>query len=110
VPAHEGRRRGRLGVVGVGGRRPRHLEQLPSQRQILLAPVVGQQSVVSDAVQSGGQHVQQEAADELAGGRGHGLVAGAALGPVIPSPEGHAAVVEADQAPIGDGDPVRVAR
>ncbi len=45
---------------------------------------VGQQSVVPEAVEAARQHVQQEAAHELVRRERHGLVAGAALGSVVP--------------------------
>ena len=50
------------------------------------------------------QDVEEEAADELAGGEGHVLVAGAPLGPVVLPFEGDAMVVETDQTAVGDGD------
>ena len=37
--------------------------------------VVGEQSVVTDAVEACGQHVDEKAPDELVRGQGHGLVA-----------------------------------
>jgi len=45
----------------------RRVQQLPSQRQILPARGIGEQAVVSDAVEAGGQDVDQETADELVG-------------------------------------------
>jgi hypothetical protein len=36
--------------------------------------VIGEQAVVADAVEAGGQHVDEEAPDELGRGQGQGLV------------------------------------
>nr|DAE47901.1 MAG TPA: hypothetical protein [Caudoviricetes sp.] len=56
-----------------------------------------------------GQHMEQEAAHEFAGFEGHGLVAGASLRKVVRPAERHAALIEGDEALVGDGDAVRVA-
>jgi hypothetical protein len=55
------------GAVGVTGRIlwRRYVEQLTRSREVLGAPAVGEETVVSDAVKSVGQDVDQEAADEL---------------------------------------------
>lgn len=52
---------------------------------------------MADAVETTGQHVQQEAAHELIGAERHGLVAGTAFGPVILVPERDALLIEGDQ-------------
>ena len=57
-----------------------------------------------------GQDVQQEAADELGRRERHGRVAAWSLDPVVLDPEGHARSVGGDQAAVGDGDAVGVAR
>ena len=71
---------------------------------------LAKQAVVADAVEACGQHVDEEAADELVGGERHHLVAIAAFDPVVLPLEGDAVVVERDQAAVGDGDAVGVAR
>ena len=55
------------GAVGVTGRIlwRRDVEQLTRAGKVLGAPAVGEETVVSDAVKSVGQDVDQEAADEL---------------------------------------------
>src|SRR5882757_10975495 len=65
-----------------------HPEQFPDPRDIGLAACSGQQAVMADAVESVGQHVDQEAADELVGGQPHDLLAIAVLDPVILPAEG----------------------
>jgi hypothetical protein len=70
---------------------------------------VGEQTVVTDAMEAAGQHMQQEAAHELAGFTRHGLVAGASRCTVFLPAEGDAAFIECDQALVGDRDAVRIA-
>ena len=68
----------RLGIWGIGGgdviARLCVCEQLSSPRDIAGARAAGQQPVVADAVESGRQDVDEEAADELAGGERHELL------------------------------------
>ncbi len=54
--------------------------------------------------------MQQEAAHELAGLERHRLVARGTLDAVVLPAEGDAALVERDEAAVGDGHAVRVAR
>jgi len=65
---------------------------------------------MTDTVETVGQDVDQEAADELIGVERHKLVASVALGPVILPFEGHALAVEGDEAAVGNSNAVRVAR
>src|SRR5712692_365626 len=60
-----------------------------------------EQAEVTDLDEAGGQDVQQEAADELVGGKGGTL---AVLGS-----EGDAAILEGNEALVGDADAVGVA-
>ena len=58
--------RGRIGsdVFGLGRRRS-DVEQLAGEREVVGLHAARQQTVVADAVEALGQHVDQEAADEL---------------------------------------------
>src|SRR5271157_4525029 len=85
-------------------------EQLAGARKVGHAVAVGEQAVVTDAMQALGQHVYQEAPDELMRGQRHDLVAGGAVGAIILVSEGHPPVVAGDQSMIGDGDAVGVTR
>ena len=91
--------------AGDGAKSPARALQRPG------AAAVGEDAEVADAVQPGGQDVEQEAADELVDGDGGGAVARLALLRPCPLsvPEGHALAVEGDDAAIRDGDPVGVA-
>src|SRR5215468_4677049 len=85
-------------------------EQLTGAGDVVGASAFGEQAVVADAVQAFGQHVDEEAADELVGGERHALVSIAALDAVILPLEGDAALVAGDRAAVGDGHAVGVAR
>ena len=63
---------------------------------------------MSDAVETVGQDVDQEAADELVGVKRHKLVASVELGPVILPFESHALAVEGDEPAVGNSDTVGV--
>ncbi len=65
---------------------------------------------MADTVEAGRQHMNEEAADELVCGEGHGLVPRASLGPIILVFESHVAGLAGDQPAVGDGDAVGVAR
>jgi hypothetical protein len=68
---------------------------------------VGKEPEVSNANQTTGQDVKQEAAQELMGGNGHDLLL-AAVGIISPA-EGDAIVFEGHEAMVGDGDAMGVA-
>src|ERR1700751_938977 len=60
---------GGVDVLGAGGfgLRSRDVEQLPRSREVMLALAFGEESVVTDAMETGREHVDKKAADELAG-------------------------------------------
>ena len=62
------------------------------------ARAIGEQAVVTDAVEAAGQHVDEEAADELVGRQCHDLLPVPALGAVVLPPEDDAGVVAGDEA------------
>src|SRR5215469_15020435 len=96
------------GISGCILWRP-YVEQLTGSREVLGARGVGEETVVTDAMEPVGQHMDQEAADKLVGVERHQLVASGGLGPVILPFEDHALAVEGDEPAIGNGNPVRVA-
>src|SRR5260370_7550753 len=73
-----------LGFGGAGGlvRRHagRHGEQFAGARDVGRAMAIGEQSIVTDAMHALGQHMHEEAADELVGSQRHALL------PPPPSP------------------------
>src|ERR1700757_403063 len=83
-----------------------HGEQIAGACDIGRTVAVGEQAIVSDAVEAVRQDVDEEAADELVGGEPNRLVAGAAVGTIILVPEGDAVLVEGDEPAVGDGDAV----
>ena len=72
--------------------------------------VVGEESVVTDAVEATGQDMHEKAPDELVGGQGHGLIAITRLGTIVLPLEGDTAFIAGDQPAVADGDPMGVAR
>lgn len=85
------------------------MQQLTHLCETGAAHRVGEQPVVTDPMETTGQHMKQEAAHEFAGFEDHGLVAGASLRTVVLPAERDATLIEGDQALVGDGDAVRVA-
>ena len=87
------------------GRR-RHVEQFAHRGKVLRLHAARQQAVVTDAMEALRQHMEEEAADELGRVERHGLVPAGPLDPVVLDLERDAALVGADQAPVGDRDAV----
>ena len=87
-----------------------HGEQIAGACDIGRTVAIGEQAIVSDAMEAVWPDVDEEAADELVGGERHRLGAGAAVGTIILVPEGDAVLVEGDEPAVGDGDAVGVAR
>ena len=85
-------------------------EQLARSRDVGGTVGFGKQPVVANAVKALGQDVDQEPADELVGCERHRPVASRAIEPVILVLESDAVLVGRDEAAIGDGDAVGVAR
>src|SRR5712664_722700 len=85
-------------------------EQLTDACNILGTGWAGQQAVVTDAVKARWQDMHQEAADELVGIERHHSVSLPPFEAVVLPLEGDALVIERDQAAVGDGDAMGVAR
>ena len=104
----------RLVVIegGTGGSAFRfyNRQQLTRAGDVGGARAFGEQAVVADAVRAFWQHVDEEAADELVCGERHALVSIAAFDPIVLPLEGDALLVAGDQAAVGDGHAVGVAR
>jgi transposase len=84
-------------------------QQLPDLRDIGRAVAIPIEPIMSDAVLASGQHVDQEPANELICGQGHGGAAACAFEAIVLDAEGDPARVETDQSAVGNGDPVGVA-
>jgi len=100
-----------FGAVALAARRSwvGYAEKPAGQCDIVGPIGIGEEAVVTDAMEPVGQHVDQEAADELVGVQCHKLVAGVGLCPVVLPFERHARAVEGDEPAIGNSDPVSVA-
>src|SRR5436190_8371400 len=82
----------------------------PAGQCNVVGPVgISEEAVVTDAMKSVGQDMDQEAADELVGVERHKLIASVALGPVILPYERDALAVEGDKPAIGNSSTVCVA-
>src|ERR1019366_5593680 len=82
-------------------------EQFLRPGQALFAEAIREQSVVADAHEAFGQHVEEEAAQELGCLELHHALP-AAVGIILPA-EADLLSVEADEAVVGDGDAMGVA-
>jgi hypothetical protein len=102
-------RRRRIDFDRLLSRRRCQSEEFAHPRDRLGAVRAGKQAVVADAMEAFGQHVDQEAADELADVERHRGVAAGSLDPVVLDLERDAVLVDRDQAAVRDGDAVRVA-
>ena len=88
-----------------------------AEGELLLSVAAGEEPEVADAVEVAGQDMEQEASDELLGGKGHGLeaVVMAVVAPaeadlsVVAPAEADLSVVDGEEAVVGDGDAVGVA-
>ena len=106
----ESRRLGGIGCLICLSLGRWHGEQLACLRDVVGAGAIGEQTVVTNAMEAGGQHMDEEATDELIGCERHCFVPIASFDPIVFPLESDALVVERDQSPVGDGDAVGVAR
>jgi hypothetical protein len=97
-------------LLGIGGGARAGFEKLARLGDALLAAAAGEEAVMTDAMEGLGQDVGEETADELGDRKGHRRVAARALDPVVLDLEGDARRIGGDQAAVGDGDAVGVAR
>jgi hypothetical protein len=71
---------------------------------------ISEQAIMADAVEPAGQHVDEEAADELVDRECHHLAPLVLIGAVILPFESDAGIIEPDEATVVDGDTMGVAR
>src|SRR5215471_980577 len=98
-------------IFGVIARRSRvgYGEEPAGQCNVVGPFGIGEEAVVTDAMKSVGQDMDQEAADELVGVERHKLIASVALGPVILPFESDALAGEGDEPAVGNRSAVCVA-
>ena len=94
-------------LLRLGSRRD-DTEQRASRCDALGAVGGRKEAVVADAVEALGQHVQQEAPDELVRVQPHRLPAARAVGAIVLPAERNRGVVGCNEAAVRDGDTVRV--
>jgi len=93
------------GGVGLAGRLD--LKQVVHAREGLASVALGEEAVVTDAVEAVGEDVEKKAADERVRGKPHDAAATAAA--IIFVGERHVIVVDGDEPRIGDRCAMRVA-
>ena len=86
------------------------LRKLARSGDVLGPAAIGEQAVMADAVEPAGQHVGGQAAGELVDGECHHFGPLSLTGAVVLPLEGGPGNIECDEAAVGDGDTVRVAR
>ena len=91
-----------LGGFGFSGFRGLLSEQFSALCEFLTAVPIGEQSVMADAGELRGQHVQEKPSQELIGIELHDFLS-VAIGIVAPA-KAHGFAVKRDQAVIGDGN------
>src|SRR3954465_4737035 len=98
----------RIGELGQHRHRRWRRRQEPAAHGELGRPApVAEQAVVTDALETVGQDVQQEAPEKLVGPKRHHLLT--VMMPVVLPAEGDAAVLDPDQPAVGNSDAVGVA-
>src|SRR6516164_160365 len=100
-----------FGGIGLPARRGRagYAEEPAGQCNVVGPVGIGEEPVVTDAMKSVGQDMDQEAADELVGVERHQLIASVALGPVILPFESDAREGEGDDPGVDNSSTVCVA-
>src|ERR1700687_5857124 len=95
--------------MAIGWRRG-HSQQASTERELVGAMAVGQQPVVTNTMKDIRQYVQEEAAHELAVRDPHDFALGPVTVPILLPAEADMGFIDVEQATIGDGDPMGVAR
>jgi hypothetical protein len=90
----------------AGSRVVSKAQEPPAKGKLLSALAIGEESTVSDSHESLGEDVEEESPEEFHGIEGHGALL-VALSVVLPG-EADVAVLEGEEALVGDRDPVGV--
>ena len=90
----------RVGVTGRVDRRWGQVQELTRGFHRFGATAAGEQAIVTDAVETLGEDVAEEAADKLADAERHGGVAAGSFDPIVLDLECDASLVERDQTAI----------
>jgi hypothetical protein len=82
------------------------LHELPAQSELLCPIAIGEEAEISNTLESVGKDVKQEPTDEFVSAKRHRLVA-VAIAIILPA-KLNLAVIDIEQAIVGDGDAMRV--
>lgn len=97
-------------VGSVVDKRRGSVQELAGAGDARLSGTAGEQAVMPDAVEPPRENVEQEASNELVGGKRHDLLPIGTVAAVVLVTEGDAGLFERDQATVRDGHPVGIAR
>lgn len=84
----------------------RHLHELPAQSELLCAVAIGQEAEIPNRLKPVGKYVKQEPTDEFVSAKRHRLLT-VAIAIIFPA-KLNIAVVDIEEAIVGDGDAVRL--
>jgi len=92
----------------AGRRQAGDVEECASRRDALGAVGGDKEAVITDAMETLGQHMQQEASDELVRAEPHHLPAARAVDAIVPPAERNRVVIGCNEAAVRDGDTMGV--
>lgn len=98
-------------IIAVTHRRSgKHSQELSTEREFVRAVSVGEQPVVTNAMEPIRQYVEQKAAHKFAGFKAHDLgLVPAGISVILPA-KANVGIVDIKEAAVTDGDAVRVSR
>ena len=85
-------------------------EQFTQSLHLFDPGVVGKQPIVTDAMETWRQHMDEKAPDELGRGQGHDFVTITPLGAIDFPLKGDTAFIAGNEPAVADGDPMGVTR
>ena len=87
----------------------RHTKQLAGVRDVVGTVAIGEQAIMANAMETVGQHMDEETPDELVDVECHEFILDGALGPIVLPFESDAFAIEGDKPAVGNGNPMGIA-
>lgn len=81
-------------------------EKKPAKTDPVAAVAIGEKAEVAHAVEAGGKDMKEKSADELVRMKAHNLLTVTTIAPIVLPSEGDMAVIDLNEAAVGDGDAV----
>lgn len=85
------------------------IEELPAEIDTIPSVAIGEKAEVAHAVEAVREDVQKKVPNELVRAKAHDLLAIATIATVILPSKGNMAIIDLDDAAVGDGNPMSVA-